>query len=247
MKRKILQLLKDHDSLSVKQITNMLGVSSQYVHRVLKTYLADGVVRKLGTPPKTYYQLSSISKKRKYDLSREEEEFLDKSFIQVTEFGERLNGVEAFDYWCKSRKLPLKKTLLEYIRTYEKYERYRNKDGLISGLNKLENTKRFSRIHLNEIYYADFYEIERFGKTKLGQLMHYGKMAQSISLIKEIVEIINPLVNQVIKRHRIKAVGFIPPTISRKIQIMDQLESRLDLSLPHLQIEKLKGPIPIPQ
>ncbi len=247
MKEKILQLLRKYESISVKQITDMLDVSSQYVHRVLKELLADGVVKKLGTPPKTFYQLGSKKVPQDYDLNTNQIKFLEKQFLQVTEYGERLEGVEAFDYWCRIRKLPLKKTLNEYQSTFEKYENYRDNIGLISGLKKLINTKGFDRIYLKEVHYADFYAIERFGKTKLGQLMHYGKMAQSITLIKEIVEIIKPLVMQVIQLYNIHAVGFIPPTISRKIQIMDQLKSRLEISLPHLKIEKLKGPIPIPQ
>ncbi len=45
------------------------------------------------------------------------------------------------------------------------------KDGFINGMDKLKNTKGYEKIWLDEIYYLDFYAIERFGKTWLGTLL----------------------------------------------------------------------------
>ena len=101
--------------------------------------------------------------------------FLKENFFIITELGEILEGVIGFANWCNKRDLPLEKTINEFIDTKKKYEHYYIKDGFIDGLQKLTNTKGFKEVFLDEFYYLDFYAIERFGKTKLGTLLHYAK------------------------------------------------------------------------
>ena len=43
------------------------------------------------------------------------------------------------------------------------------------------------QMYLDELYYLDFY-IERFGKTKLGQLLLYAKQSQSRTIIRELIK-----------------------------------------------------------
>ena len=84
----------------------------------------------------------------------------------------------------------------EFLLTYKKYEGYKDTFGLISGLDKLKSTKELKEIALDQIWYLDFYAIERFGKTKLGNLVHYAKQGQNIPLMKMLVkEIEIPLQN----------------------------------------------------
>jgi len=53
---------------------------------------------------------------------------------------------------------------------------------------------------------------------------------------------------KIIKTYNINAVCFIPPTLPRKLQFMDELESRLNLSLPKVDLVKAgSGDILIPQ
>ena len=95
-----------------------------------------------------------------------------------------LDGLEGFDYWCKKRNVPTKKTLKEFIDTKAKYQSYYNKQGNINGFEKLKNTKGYDKIHLDHLFYLDFYVIERFGKTRLGTLLHYAKQGQNKFLMK---------------------------------------------------------------
>ncbi len=60
---------------------------------------------------------------------------------------------------------------------------------------------------LNNAYYLDFYSIERFGKTKLGQLLLYGKQSGDKKIIKDIVEIVKPRIEEIIKIHKIDVIG----------------------------------------
>ena len=43
------------------------------------------------------------------------------------------------------------------------------------------------------------------------------------------------------------AVGFVPPTIRREVQIMKFIEEKLNIALPVIQIKKISGIIPVPQ
>ncbi len=162
----------------------------------------------------------------------------------ITPPGERLGGVSGFAYWCNKQKLPVEKTAREYEQTLKKYARYK-KDGLIDGLYKLKHT--FEKVYLDKMFYIDFYSIERFGKTKLGQLLLYAKQSQDRELMKELVEKIEPSINALIKKYNINAVGFIPPTVRREVQLMRELERDLGLSLPAVSILKVKTDVAVPQ
>jgi phosphoribosylpyrophosphate synthetase len=97
------------------------------------------------------------------------------------------------------------------------------------------------------MYYFDFYAIERFGKTRLGTLLHHAKQGQNKKLILEIVETVREPLHNLIIREKIESVGFIPPTIQRNIQFMKVLEKGLNLPLPHLSLKKVSGEFIVPQ
>ncbi|HVU85100.1 MAG TPA: hypothetical protein VHC50_09675, partial [Puia sp.] len=154
---------------------------------------------------------------------------------------------DAFDYWCRQRKLPVLKTLAEFKTTKIKYEDYYDEDGTINGIEKLKNTKGYDKIWLDELYYLDFYAIERFGKTRLGTLLHYAKQGQNKYLMSIMLKEIAPAIKNFMKLHEADAVGFVPPTIRREVQLMKYLQSQLKISLPVIEIKKLSGIIPVPQ
>ncbi len=57
VKEHILKLFKSDHELTVKEITDKLGVSKQMVHLVMKRLLDDSIVEKFGRTPKTVYKL----------------------------------------------------------------------------------------------------------------------------------------------------------------------------------------------
>ena len=97
------------------------------------------------------------------------------------------------------------------------------------------------------MFYLDFYAIERFGKTLLGKLIHFGKQSQNKKLLEEIIKISKYQVNKLIKTLNVDAIAYIPPTITRQIQIMTVLEQGFAISLPKIQLVKVKGEIVVPQ
>ena len=252
VKQNIQKLLATYTELSVNEIANKLNVSKQMVHVAIKQLLDNKLVTKLGTPPKTIYRKAPDANSGKpeltiYHLSEDELTFLTQNFLIVTDVGNLLDGIEAFSYWCTQRNLPVEKTVKEFIITKKKYSAYYNKSNLIDGTEKLINTKEYEKIWLNKLYYLDFYAIERFGKTRLGTLLHYAKQGQNKYLMQIMMDEIETKIKDFIIEHKIDAVAFVPPTVRREVQIMKFMQQKLNLNLPHIEIQKISGIIPIPQ
>ncbi|KKR34834.1 MAG: hypothetical protein UT67_C0006G0013 [Candidatus Magasanikbacteria bacterium GW2011_GWA2_40_10] len=243
---KIIDYINQNGQVTGAEILNYLGISRQALYKHFPKLLASGKIKKIGKPPKVFYSINKDLPTDSQDISLSEIEkrkIKDQFFI-ITPVGDRLQGVEAFTYWCDRNKLPYKKTAEEYIKTLEKYESYK-KNGLISGKSKLQSS--FTNTYLDEIFYLDFYSIERFGKTKLGQLLLYAKQSQNLDLMKEIIQIVKPKVDEIINKYQIDGIGFIPPTVKRERQFMKVLENGLNTNLRTISIEKASTFVNVPQ
>ena len=250
IKDKIEQMLKEKGDLSVKEMVDGLDASKQAIHVAINQLLEAGIIVKFGRTPKTVYRLASDKPLIINDfltINTENKVFLSKQFLVISEIGKMLEGVEGFEYWCKQRKLPLEKTIDEFVKTKEKYEHYYNDAGIIDGKEKITNTKGYDKVHLDEIYYLDFYAIERFGKTRLGTLLHYAKQGQNKFLMKILLGELKPKLDLLLKNQKFDAIGFVPPTIRREVQLMKYLETHLKINLPKISIQKISGIIPVPQ
>lgn len=250
IKEKIISLFETKKELSVSEITNTLFVSKQMVHLVLNKLLEIGFVEKFGRTPKTIYKLKEVSSKKIESnilVSNEKQNFLIQNFLMISEIGQILTGLEGFENWCSKRKLPLEKTIDEFMLTKEKYNQYFDNNGLISGLNKLKNTKGYDVIFMYEVLYLDFYAIERFGKTKLGTILHYAKQGQNKMLMRLLIEEIKQKIQIIIEQYNIDAIAYVPPTIKRETQLMKVLANGLKINLPAIDIVKIGGIIPVPQ
>lgn len=249
-KKEIIAKFNEFSELTVKELVSRLGISKQMVHNVLNELLENKFIEKLGQAPKTIYRLNKSVNQvddTTTNLTKDELEFLSANIIVVTDTGDLINGIEAFEYWCKQRKLPVEKTLKEFIVTKEKYKKYYEKSGVIDGTEKLTNTVGYEKIWLDKLYYLDFYAIERFGKTKLGTLLHYAKQGQSKFLMNLMMDQIAQDIKTFVVEQKADAVGFVPPTIRREVQIMKFIEEKLNIALPVIEIKKISGIIPVPQ
>ncbi len=250
IKDSIIKLLTERGDLSVKEMIDLLHVSKQAVHKSILQLRESDVVVKLGKVPKTIYRLKKIEdEKSAVTISIDDKSavFLKRNFLLITETGDMKEGLDGFENWCKQRKLPVEKTIAEFITTKEKYDLYFNTLGVIDGNEKLLNTKGYDKIFLDQVYYLDFYAIERFGKTRLGTLLHYAKQGQNKFLMAKILTEIKPKLDKLLKAEKFNAVGYVPPTIRREVQIMKYLETQLKINLPKVNIQKISGVIPVPQ
>ena len=228
----------------------MLHVSKQAIHIALNQLLEQDAIVKFGRTPKTIYRLKTENIVIATDfaaINSDAQKYLAKNFLLITEIGKMMEGIEGFNHWCKKRNLPLEKTLDEFLKTRKKYDAYFTTFGIIDGKEKITTTKGYDKIYLDEILYLDFYAIERFGKTRLGTLLHYAKQGQNKFLMKILLTEIKQKVELLLKKNKFDAVGFVPPTIRREVQIMKYLETHLKINLPKINIQKISGIIPVPQ
>jgi predicted amidophosphoribosyltransferase len=97
------------------------------------------------------------------------------------------------------------------------------------------------------VFYLDFYAIERFGKTRFGTLLHYAKQGQNKYLMNILVTEIKSKIDLLLINNQFDAIGYVPPTIRREVQLMKYLETQLKINLPKINIQKISGIIPVPQ
>jgi biotin operon repressor len=242
---KILDYIRNKGQATGDDLSRYLGITSRAVRKQLSNLLEEGTVYKIGKPPKVFYLLAEEKQRLDADpIDPALKKLVDENFLVITPSGEKKEGYEGFLYWCNKQKLPVEKTAVEYERTLKKYLPYK-KDGLIDGMYKIKHT--YPEVFIDKVFYLDFYSIERFGKTKLGQLLLYAKQSQNKTLITELVDQLKPQIASLLKRFKIDAVGYIPPTVRREVQLMKELEKRLNLSVPVINLVKVKTPVAVPQ
>lgn len=245
-KEKIIQLLKEQNQVTSGEMVEYLDISRQALYKHLPEMLKNKQISKIGRPPKVFYALKEKEAKiEKVEIDTKIKKIIDQNYFIITPGGERIEGFSGFIYWCNKQDLPIIKTAQEYIKTLKKYSIYK-KNSLIDGMQKMRTTFK-STLFLDDVYYLDFYSIERFGKTKLGQILLYAKQSQNKKLMKELIDDIRPAVEGTIKKFNIDGVGFVSPTVKREVQFMNELKKKLDLKAKEIKITKIKTNITIPQ
>jgi DNA-binding transcriptional ArsR family regulator len=245
---KILEYLKRNDQVTGNEFIDYLGITGRAVRKQLKSLLEAGLVTKIGIPPKVYYSLApqkvQVAADNVGDLNQDIVDNIAKEFFYISPRGTIHEGWEGFTYWCREGKLDIRKMALQYKKASDKYDSYK-KDGFISGISKIKAT--FDDVALDELFYIDFYSMEVFGKTRLGQLLLFAKQSQDRKMINNIADIIEPSVLKLMEQYKVDGVGFIPPTVKRELQLMKQIQNRLNLSTKTLSITKIKTPVAVPQ
>lgn len=242
---KIISYISKKHQASGQELSDYLGITPRAVRKQLKSMLDNGLLNKIGQPPKVFYFIPDKKKvvvKSKVRLNIRK--IIEKRYLIITPSGEIKEGMDGFEYWCIKNELDIQKTANEYIKTLKKYDRFK-KDGLINGKIKMKQT--FQKVYVDKLYYLDFYSIERFGKTKLGQLLLYAKQSQDKKLIKFLSESIKRNIKSLIKKYKIDGVGYIPPTVKREIQFINELRKNLKLSSRRVNLIKLKSQVAVPQ
>lgn len=221
----------------VTQIANHFWFSNQIIHRHIKKLLQDKKIIKSWSSPKVFYFPIFKEKETFYHIDEEKKNIIDKNFILFEPNWNVLNWFTWFSKWCENRNInPVIETDF-YINTLEKYENFRNNKWLINWIDKIKSS--FVEVYLDEIYYFDFYSIEKYGKTLLWNLMLYGKQSPDKDILYRIISIIKEPILNFIKENNIDSFAFIPPSIDRKIQIMDKLNKGLSIKIRELKLMKV--------
>jgi len=244
-REEIIKLIGEKGEISAGEMAEYLDISRQALYKHLPAMLDKKQIIKIGRPPKVFYALKEEKKEAvEIEIEPKIRKIIDKNYFLITPSGQKLEGFAGFVHWCGKQDFPILKTAEEYVDTLKKYSIYK-KGGLIDGGQKMRKT--FKDLYLDGVYYLDFYSVERFGKTKLGQMLLYAKQSQDKRLIKKLIDDIKPAVIKAITKFSIDGVGFIPPTVKRQTQFMGELKKRLNLPLKEVSITKIKTEIIIPQ
>ncbi|MDO8650178.1 MAG: hypothetical protein Q7K33_02600 [Candidatus Berkelbacteria bacterium] len=243
---RIIQYITGHKEVTPRQLREYLGIGAPALFRQLKKLQIQGKITKTGSSPKVFYSLTESGLAATVDttLPKNLAQLIEQRWLSISVLGQIEAGLNGFAGWCHKFKLPVAKTALEYQRILLKYDQYK-KGGVLNGLPKITDT--FAKVYLDELYYLDFYSIERFGKTKLGALLLYAKQSQSSELMKRLFDLVRPKIQRLIIKKKIEAVGFIPPTVQRLTQLQRELEKNLALELPTLKIVKASGTVAVAQ
>jgi len=243
---KIKKYLGENQQASVNELVDFLRISRVAVSKQLSNLLAQDEIAKIGKPPVVFYLLKEqeISQGDTFEIDKNVKKIIEENFLFITPNGQRREGLDGFQYWCVRTKQSIEKVAPEYVETLKKYNSFKER-GLIDGMDKFSST--FKELGLDKIFYLDFYSIERFGKTRLGQLLLYAKQSQSKNLMRELSDDIKPRIDEIIKKYKIDGIGFIPPTVKREVQFMKELEKNLQEKLRRVSIVKVKSEIMVPQ
>jgi DNA-binding Lrp family transcriptional regulator len=232
---KILKFLEENSQTATGTLVDYLEITDRAVRKQLKSLLDSGQIMKAGKPPRVYYSLAPQVVENNVDEKIDQRiyKLIEKEFYYISPRGSVHEGYEGFVYWCDERKMNVQKTAERYAEIIKKYHAYR-RNGLIDGTYKI--VASFDEVALDKVFYVDFYSMEIFGKTKLGQLLLFAKQSQNRKLINEIADIIKPALLRVIEKYHIDGVAFIPPTVKR-----------LNLDVRIVSVNKIQTPITVPQ
>lgn len=238
-KTRIISYIRTNDQARVKDLVDHLGIGNVAVHRHLKALVELGKLTKAGGAPKVFYRLSTPSAQNRQVLESKTNRLLDKYYAYVDPTGQFLTGIAGFTRWAASvhKANQIDGLLARYVKDREDLGRFLTSQGWIDASDNLRRTFR-PDMSLDGVYYLDFYSLPTFGKTRLGSLVLYAKQSENKPLIQQAADESRDVINQLIAKLGIDAVGYIPHSILRKIQFLKEFSSRLNLPLPKIELTK---------
>ena len=225
------------------EIVTGLGLSKKNTYKHLSKLLKSRRIQKVSNKGKVFYSIYKDFPIVSDSLNREDL-IIEKKYIYVSPSGEIIRGINGFSEWTQKNGLSFEKEKQLYVKRLKELNKVK-KNQLLSGKGKVLSGN--DDLDIDELFFSDFYTFDHFGKTMLGQLVYVAKGSQNIDLIYEIVSYIRPAISFIIEKYNIQNICFIPPTIDRKIQIMDILEDALSLKLDKIRIEKVSNKTKIAQ
>lgn len=249
---KIVEYIKLHHKVRVHDLVREFGFSHTAIHKQLRKLTERRILSKIGKPPLVYYDylyaIDTDDLKKKLSIVDRNKNKIEKWYLYISPSGKIHKGLEGFLEWVKDIKQQdqFSQLVLEYIKTREYANKGITGSGLIDATCKIINT--FPEVYVDKLLYQDFFALPKFGKTKLGQLVLYAKQSQNRQLLKEVVDLVKPVVHKLIKHYRIEAVAFIPPTVPRNLQFVKELSFYLDIKLAEVKLDKIfTGSVRVPQ
>lgn len=245
-REEIFVYISKNNPIAIRDIQKKFGISKEMIHRHVKRLVNENRIYKIWTPPLVYYfARDTINIPVLWGVWTGNNEIIEENFVYfwadwVLEYWNKW-----FTSWCKKRSLNVETESSIYLKTLNKYSQFKDIHWFIDGKVKMMNT--FDEVFLDDIYYLDFYSIEKYWKTLLGNLMLYWKQTWEKKLADSIIHRIEPYIHRLIRVKKIDWFAFIPPSIDRKVQLMTLINQWLHLDLKELKPIKLFKDTPVPQ
>lgn len=241
-------LFSDNENLSIDQLARAWGHSLSSAKKSIKNFVDNGNVVKQGLPPqKIIYKLAFENNVD--NLSDEQKKVLDKYYAYVTPDGQFLKGVSGFLYWAKNKsgRTDTKSLAQEYLDVRKKFYNDKNHIFLIDATEKISQVFKEDN-KLTKLFHRDYDSLPIFGKTYLSQMIRIAKAGRTnTAVMNYIVDNIRDSIKYIIKTYNINAIGFIPPTVMRKTQLITFISKKLRIDLPVILINKNTGLVPVQQ
>lgn len=250
-KAKIIDYISYYGQARVYDLQKNLRISRVAIHKQLKRLLQEGLVTHVGTPPMVFYKLNSSSQMpivKANQLPKYINQTIGANFLHITPDGKLLYGMKGFINWAQTyqKNKPLTALANEYTKTIENQKRQFSEQGWFDATLKLKES--FKEVFVNRLLFQDIYSYKVFGRTKLAKLVMYAKQTGTQDLIDKISDMAKPVIEKIIKTYSVEAVAYVPPTVPRPLQFMDEFASQLNIPLPEIKLVKvMPGDIPVPQ
>lgn len=249
---KILDYVRSQRQARVRDLSATLSISKVAVHKQLRKLLDEGLIARVGMPPLVFYTLPPKSRVSSHPeitpLPVSIQRAITANFLSITPDGRLLYGISGFIYWAQNyqKSKPIAAVADAYVDKLRTRNKLFTPEGWIDATPKL--TETFKETPITHLLFQDIYSYKIFGRTKLTKLVMYAKQIGDRKLIDQISQSARPIIEKIIKKYEIGAVAYIPPTVPRPVQFMDELAARLNLQLTEIKLVKVvPGDIPIPQ
>lgn len=236
------------DEIIIDDIALAWDLSVSTAKKYIKQFIDDNTIQKNGFPPKKI--VYTFVKSSVHDFTEEQKGVIEKYYIYTTPDGKLLKGINGFVYWAehKSGRSDIEALAQEYLVTRKKYYNIENSVLMIDASDKLKYIFN-EKVYVKKLFHRDFDALPVFGKTQLSQMIRVAKSGHTNNaLMNNIVSKIQDSIDKIIDEYNIDCVGFIPPTVSRKTQLMTFLHKKLKIGRCHIiDIKKKQGLVPVQQ
>ncbi len=247
--KEIIKFLDEQPGSRPMNIAQKLGVSRQYIQRLLAENSERFTVS--GSGPNRFYRnnVTSVDSKKNdkiigADIKPEDAKIIDENFYSLTPLGEELVGVKGLITWSLARNFDPAAKQKEYLSILRKYYPSHFKSP-IDVTKKVKDA--LGDIAIEKIWAVDYYNFEIFGKTKLGTQVLIAKQTGDVQTTQQLVHRLEVAVEYVIGKYDIDALVFVSPTIQRPSQLMTKLDNGVTKQTPRIKVHKVGAKILIAQ
>jgi len=239
IEQQILDYIVSNGQVKANDISLALGKSRVWIHKYLKLMVENWIIVKYGKAPHVFYGTPPPNEKLQdsFTLDFDSQILLDKRFCSFDVSGKRLDGALGFYEWCNIRKLDIQKQFDQFSSQIALVNWLRDGCGIISQwFVKLK--KQVETSYLDALWYLDVYQLWQFGRSRLWNLAFYAKQSQSLVLLKELAMVTIWQIDCLLNNVAFDAVCFAPHSLQRKVQILDFLKDKRNISLPEIKLKK---------